>query len=272
MEPFQKTKHIQRYMRRLGMDNAYSNINGKIWLFLDRVVEWELLNDTEQHVTIKVYHKDIGKHIIITFIYAKCSSLERLELWDNLYNIANDMELPWVVGGDFNVILSEEEKIGGLPVYPSEYEDFTFCVNSSGLIDLGYEESPFTWWNGRPNAECIFKWLDRILVNLPFQNLFSSIEMEHLIRTGSDHAPLLMICGENTTHLMFKQKLRRVKIALSRWSKLTDGDIFKQLAIREDIVKIKEMLFEEEPINNRIIFQKAPTELKRYLTIEEQYW
>ncbi|XP_075083571.1 uncharacterized protein LOC142167306 [Nicotiana tabacum] len=131
--------------------------------------------------------------------------------------------------------------------------------------------------------------------------------MEHLIRTGSDHAPLLMIWGANTTHLvkpfrllnfwikhetfkdvvcqnwvadfigdplwMFKQKVRRVTIALSNWSKLTYGDIFKQLAIREDIVKIKEMLFEEEPtIDNKIVLQKAQAELKRYLSIEEQYW
>ncbi|XP_075103556.1 uncharacterized protein LOC142178124 [Nicotiana tabacum] len=168
MESFQKTEHIQRYRRILGMDNAYSNINGKIWLFIDSVVEWELLIYTEQHVTIKVYHKDIGKYIIMTFVYAKCSSLERLELWDNLYNRANDMKMPWVVGGDFNVILSEEAKIGGLPVYPTEYEDFSSCVNSSGLFDLGYKGNPITWWNSRPNAECILKRLDRIIVNLPF--------------------------------------------------------------------------------------------------------
>ncbi|XP_009601161.2 uncharacterized protein [Nicotiana tomentosiformis] len=256
------------------MDNAYSNINGKIWLFLDIVVEWELLIDTEQQVTIKVYHKDIGKHIILTFVYAKFSSLERLKLWDNLYNLANDMEMPWVVGGDFNVILSEEENIGGLPVYPPEYEDFASCVNLSGLFDLCCKGSPFTWWNGRPNVECIFKRLDRILVNLPFQSLFPNIKMEHLIRTGLNHAPLLMICGANTTHLVkpFRFKVRRVKIALSKWSKLTYGDIFKQLAIREDIVKIKEMLFEEEPtIDNKIVLQKAQAELKRYLSIEEQY-
>ncbi|XP_075103555.1 uncharacterized protein LOC142178123 [Nicotiana tabacum] len=131
--------------------------------------------------------------------------------------------------------------------------------------------------------------------------------MEHLIRTGSDHAPLLMICGANTTHLVkpfrflnfwikhetfkdvvfqnwvanfirdplwiFKQKFRMVKIALSKWSKLAYGDILKQLAIKEDIVKIKEILFEEEPtIDNKIILQKAQAELKRYLNIEEQYW
>jgi len=50
------------------MDAAYSNINGKIWLLFDSVVEWELLIDTEQQVTIKVYHQDIGKHTMMTFV------------------------------------------------------------------------------------------------------------------------------------------------------------------------------------------------------------
>ncbi|XP_070041015.1 uncharacterized protein [Nicotiana tomentosiformis] len=217
------------------------------------------------------------------------------------------MELPWVVGGNFNVILSEEEKIEGLAVYPTEYEDFTFCVNSCELFDLGYKGRPITWWNGRPNAECIFKRLDRILVNLPFQTMFPNIEVEYLIRIGSDHAPLLMAYGDQdlqfvkpfkflnfwTKHeyfmevirqncmanftgdpfLMFKQKLKRVNIVLSKWSKLTYGDIFKQLAIIEDMVRMKEMLFKEEPtMENRIILQQAQAELKKYLSIKELYW
>ncbi|XP_070038372.1 uncharacterized protein [Nicotiana tomentosiformis] len=228
----------------------------------------------------------------MTFVYAKCSSLDRLELCNNLYYLAANMELPWVVGGDFNVVLHEEEKIGGLLVYLPEIEDFAFCINSSGLFDTGYKGSPFTLWNERSDVECIFKRLDRILANQPFQTLFPNIEVEHLIRTGSDHAPLLMSCTEEamkstktfkflnfwTTHhsftevvrqnwianfvgdpfLMFKQKLKRVKTALSHWSKLIFGDIFKQLAIREDIVRVKEMLFEENPtIENRAVLQKA---------------
>nr|XP_016471225.1 PREDICTED: uncharacterized protein LOC107793393 [Nicotiana tabacum] len=215
--------------------------------------------------------------------------------------------MPWIVGGDFNVVLHEDEKIGGLPVYPPEYEDFALCVNSCGLFDIGYNGSPFTWWNGRPNDQCIFKRLDRIFVNLSYQNLFPNIEVQYLIRTCSDHAPLLMSCGHEAmqfvkhfkflnfwaTHdtftevvrqkwvtnfigdpfLMFKQKLKRLKSTLSQWSKLTFGDIFKQLAIREDIVRVKEILFEEEPtIQNRIVLQQAHAELKKYLSIEEQYW
>ncbi|XP_075084856.1 uncharacterized protein LOC142168095 [Nicotiana tabacum] len=53
----------------------------------------------------------------------------------------------------------------------------------------------------------------------------------------------------------------------------TFGDIFKQLAILEDIVRVKEMLFKEEPTTeNRIVLQKAQSELKKYLCIEKQYW
>ncbi|XP_019235622.1 PREDICTED: uncharacterized protein LOC109215952 [Nicotiana attenuata] len=191
----------------------------------------------------------------MTFVYAKCSALERLESWDSEYYLASDMEMPWMVGGDFNVVLHEDKKIGGLPMYPLDYEDFAFCINSSGLFDLGYKGSSFTWWNGRPNAEYIFKRLDRILVNLSFQNHFPTIEIEHLIRNGSDHAPLFMSCGEQSANY---HKLKNLKATLSKWSKVTFGDIFKQLAILEDIVKVKEMLFEEEPtIANRIVLQQA---------------
>nr|XP_016478992.1 PREDICTED: uncharacterized protein LOC107800348 [Nicotiana tabacum] len=191
MESFHKQRLIQNYRRRLGMEATISNINGKIWLFLDAMVWWDMVINTDQKLTIMVYHQDIEKHII----------LERLDLWDNLYYLARDMELPWAVGGDVNVVLNEEEKIGGLPVYPQEYKDFAFYVNSYGLFEMGYKGSPFTWWNGRANSECIFKRLERIFVNVSFQILFPSTKVEHYIRTGSDHAPPLMSSGKQTTRI-----------------------------------------------------------------------
>lgn len=61
------------------------------------------------------------------------------------------------------MVLHEDQKIGGLSVYPPEYESFAFCVNLSGMFDLGVKGFAFTCWNRRPNAECIFKRLDRLL-------------------------------------------------------------------------------------------------------------
>lgn len=55
-----------------------------------------------------------------------------------------NMNLSWLIGGNFNVILSDENKIEGLPVYPQECEDFTFCANSLELLDINFKENPFT--------------------------------------------------------------------------------------------------------------------------------
>lgn len=63
--------------------------------------------------------------------------------------------------------------------------------------------------------------------------------------------------------ISLKQKMKSLKITLSKWSKDTYGDIFKKFTIREDIVRIKEALFEEFPTtNNRTVLQQAQAELK----------
>ncbi|XP_059310107.1 uncharacterized protein LOC132061280 [Lycium ferocissimum] len=201
--------------------------------------------------------------MVVSIVYAKCDEGDRLQLWDDMYGLASNMALPCLIGGDFNVILNKEEKIRG---------------------------HPFTWWNGRAANDCIFKRLDRMLYNELFQDWFGNFEVERLSRIGSDHAPLLLTCGDQESFLdlvrqhweedlsddvllSFKLKLKKVKISLSKWSKDTFGDIFKQLIIREDIVKIKEQLFEEDPSEeNRMVMQRAQAELKLYLHYEEEFF
>ncbi|KAK4714206.1 hypothetical protein R3W88_020113 [Solanum pinnatisectum] len=257
------------------MEYANYNRNGKIWVFVQKNIQ--------------------------------CSALERLSLWDDIYLLSHNMRLPWLVGSDFNVILNDEEKIGGLPVYPREYEDFALCVNSCELFYINFKGSPFTWWNGRADAEFIFKRLDRLMTNHVFLGHYGNMELEHLARTGFDHAPMLLSCRDQTTNInrsfrflkfwkektdfkdvvrdnwvgdesidvfiSLKQKMKRTKIALSTWSKVRFCDIFKQLVIGEDIVRIKEGLFEELPTaENRAILQKAQAELKQYLHYEEEFW
>lgn len=51
-------------------------------------------------------------------MYDKCDALERLALWEDIYSVGHNISLLWFVGGDFNIILGPEEKIGGLPFYP----------------------------------------------------------------------------------------------------------------------------------------------------------
>ncbi|XP_049364733.1 uncharacterized protein LOC125829561 [Solanum verrucosum] len=147
--------------------------------------------------------------------------------------------------------MGEDEKIGGLSVYIQGYEDFAFCVNSCGLFDINFSSSPFTWWNGRVDEECIFKRAD-------FKEVVKA-------SWSGDYS--------NDDFLQWKLKLKKTKLALSKWSREQFGDIFKQLLIREEIVKLKEELFEQDPsITNRVVLQQAYAKYKFYLHYEEEFW
>ncbi|XP_060177821.1 uncharacterized protein LOC132607756 [Lycium barbarum] len=275
MEPFQNANKIHQYRRRIGMPYANSNCNGKICFFVNDNIDMEILEDTAHQVTLKLHFQELDKTMIVTLVYEKCDALERLSLWDIMYCLADGMTTPWLIGGDFNVILNEEEKIGGLPVLPQEYEDFAFCINSCKLAEISFKGNPFTWLNGKADQECIFKRLDRILSNEQFQDWFGHLEVDHLSRTGFKEIVKNNWLAEdgNDVFISFKQKVKQVKTALSVWSKQTFGDIFNQLNIREDIVKIKEQLFEEAPSEtNRMILQRAQAEMKKYLHYEEEFW
>ncbi|XP_060211838.1 uncharacterized protein LOC132639409 [Lycium barbarum] len=267
MEPFQHVRQIQKFKRRLGIHQAGANCSGKIWFFVEKNVDVEILSDTAQQITLKLFLQEHNRSLLTTLVYAKCDEVERMPLWDSIYQLAGSYDMLWLVEGDFNVVMNEEEKIGGVPVVPQDYEDFTFCINSCDLFET----------------------------------------VEHLSRTRYDHAPLLITLGEEvqtfikpfrflkfwTEHKdfmdivrlnwseksigmpfwVFKQKIKKVKGALSAWSRLTFGDIFKQLIIREDIVGIKEHLFEDDPsAENRIVLQLAQDELKKYLHYGEEFW
>ncbi|XP_059315045.1 uncharacterized protein LOC132065599 [Lycium ferocissimum] len=164
-------------------------------------------------------------------------------------------------GEDFNVVLNDEEKIGGNPIQPQDIEDFAFCINSCDL--------------------------KRILVNSLLLDNFGNIEVEHLARTGSDHAPLLCTYGDKHLNqpnwstwehedpfINFKSKMKKSERSVIQMeAREVFGDIFKQLIIREEIVRLKEELFEENPSQlNRMVLQKAQAETKRYLHYEEEYW
>ncbi|XP_019257601.1 PREDICTED: uncharacterized protein LOC109235804 [Nicotiana attenuata] len=165
----------------------------------------------------------------------------------------------------------------------------------------------FTWWNGRAEEDCIFKRLDRCLAKSEFQQTFPGLEVQHLPKIGSDHSPMQLKCDiENPSvqksfrflnfwveHATFKEvvqenwkvdfcanpytifnhKLKKLKKALSVWSKKTYGDTFQKIASMAEVVIVHEAEFEANPTRvNRQRLQKVQAELTRFLALEENYW
>lgn len=65
-------------------------------------------------------------------------------------------------------------------------------IEACGLTDMGFVGPKYTWCNNWRLKKRAWKRLDRILVNDQWTQEYQYNLIKHLVRTGSDHIPLLM--------------------------------------------------------------------------------
>ncbi|XVF79194.1 hypothetical protein PTKIN_Ptkin14bG0200700 [Pterospermum kingtungense] len=90
--------------------------------------------------------------------------------------ILNNSGCPWILGGDFNVIKTDEEKVG-VAYNSAAMENFSSFIESIRCIDLPLSRGKFTWSSNKDSP--IFCRLDRFLfspdVLLHFFRMWSRI-------------------------------------------------------------------------------------------------
>ena len=90
---------------------------GGLWLLWNSdLVEVKQLANTEQEIHVEVKVLSFNLSCLFTAIYASPRSAERCVFWNNLSNVADMHHKPWVIAGDFNEPLIDEDKFGGRPV------------------------------------------------------------------------------------------------------------------------------------------------------------
>ena len=65
--------------------------------------------------------------------------------------------------GDFNDILSNEEKWGGRARDDRSFKDFNSFIERNSLVDLGFTGNPWTWSNNWEGEGEVRQRLDRSL-------------------------------------------------------------------------------------------------------------
>nr|CAD1835851.1 unnamed protein product [Ananas comosus var. bracteatus] len=122
---------------------------------------------------------------------------------------------PTLVCGDFNVITSPEEKLGGRPFKVSEAEDFIEFMDVASLVDVG---SRFTWCNnrfGRARVPRSFRFLNVWVAHHSFLDV-----VREAWSFQSDCRPIKALL----------LKLKKVKEMLLLWNKDVFGNVVDRAA------------------------------------------
>ena len=100
--------------------------------------------------------------------------------------------MPWVCIGDFNEILSSDEKSGGVPKQLGPMQEFQNTLLHCDLDDLGYHGYRYTWRNGRFGTGFVGERLDRACAKLRWRHLFPTAKVRHQTTSYFDHDPIII--------------------------------------------------------------------------------
>ncbi|KAK0607568.1 hypothetical protein LWI29_016836 [Acer saccharum] len=133
----------------------------------------------------------VGVQQEVTFcnVYAANIEGERKELWKYVVEVQNSFPIPWCIGGDFNTVLSPDERRGrGCDMV--SIRNFNDFVLRAKVMDLPLDGMPFTWTNSRVSAA--WARLDRFLVSPEFLLWFPHLVQRGLPRSVSDHNAIIL--------------------------------------------------------------------------------
>ncbi|WMV30242.1 hypothetical protein MTR67_023627 [Solanum verrucosum] len=93
--------------------------------------------------------------------------------------------------GDFNSILTQEDRPIGSQVQEAEAMDFKECLSECNLSELQTRERNFTWTN-----EHVFSRIDRVIINATWMNMMPIYQVMAMDPLFSDHSPLGLLMEE----------------------------------------------------------------------------
>lgn len=152
VEPRISGSQADKVIKKLGFQHSHrveaSGFSGGIWILWSAKVSIKILVNQVQFIHMEVTWLDNNSNFLFTAIYGSPQKQYRQFLWHDLDQIASSLSGPWLLVGDFNAILNQEERQGGSLRRNHGCGLFNNFLHSNGLLDLGSHGPKFTWRMG----------------------------------------------------------------------------------------------------------------------------
>ncbi|KAJ8431134.1 hypothetical protein Cgig2_010067 [Carnegiea gigantea] len=209
-------------------------------------------NDLLQLLHGEATYLPTAKNFHITFIYGRNLVNQRLPLWEGLKAIFQSMDDPWCVLGDFNSILHQGDRIGGIDVTEGEIKDFAACIQHCGLQEFSFEGAFFSWTNKQ-----VWPRINKALHNGFWYASHDFTHVHYLPQGLSDHTPIILSfphCPKPRYTFLFCD------------IRANDRDIYEQqLRARSQLLQVQSLL-QHDPSNMELI-QKEASNRDHYIAI-----
>ena len=272
-----------------------NGLSGGLSLIWKDYVDITVIEACPNLIDTKIIHKGITS--FVSFVYEAPDMENRVPFWDKLSTVGAGRDALWLLTGDFNDILCNDENIGGPPRLEGSFTAFRSFVAQNGLWDLKHSGDHLSW-RGTRYTHFICSRLDRSMGNCSWAENFPLGRCCYLRYEGSYHRPVMTYfnsnrhkhCGifrfnrsltenEEVTELVESawnqspletvvHKLNACRRSIIQWSK--DQQKQSNLLIKKSQLALETAL--SAATQDCALIESIKTELRRAYIDEEQFW
>jgi hypothetical protein len=166
-----------------------------IALYYDESVEIKKIAAGARYIDVLVRLNPNGFEWRGTFVYGEPKAHERHNMWTLLKRIKDTSNLPWLMVGDFNETMWQEEHFSVSKRSKGNMDNFRKTLAACNLFDLGFRGPCWTYNNKQEGRRNVQARLDRFVASPEWSDHFKYASVEHICSSRSDHLPILLRMG-----------------------------------------------------------------------------
>lgn len=172
----------------------------------------------------------------LTVVYGPQEDAAKVAFLQELHQIRADCPGPWMLCGDFNLILCAEDKSTG-NLNRRMMGKFRRLVNDLALKEVYLNGRRYTWSNEQSPPTLVH--LDRVMCTSDWDDAHGECHLRCLASVVSDHCPLLLDCAPTPVmHRRFHFEDHWMRMdrfhdtVTTAWDSVHDPDPFRRLMLR----------------------------------------
>ncbi|XP_071681466.1 uncharacterized protein [Lolium perenne] len=218
-ETRQSKERVENLRYRIGMKHCYQvsgdGKGGGIALYWTEDVIADLLSFSKRHIDVHISGGPYNHMWRATFVYGEPKPVDRHLMWTKLRQIKDKSNKPWLMMGDFNEAMWQEEQFSRTPRSERLMMDFREVLSHCDLYDIGFVGNPCTFDNKQKGDRNVRVRLDRVVSSRAWSLMFPDHRLRHIASSRSDHCPILMSI-ESATNCRSDRPVRRYEIVWER--------------------------------------------------------